>query len=98
MFSSTLSHWIASIPGDGIVSELVGTTIQVAKKLSQILDTFTIGFVHIPWETQKHYKEHGRYVSEDSPIILQGFKAALFGAVAAPVTVYVSSHLLFHDL
>lgn len=79
------TYRIASIPGDGIGPEVVSATIQVVEKLAQALNTFKIEFTHIPWGTA-YYKEHGRYVSEDSLDTLREFDAGLFGAVGAPGT------------
>lgn len=79
------SYRIASIPGDGIGPEVVQATIQVVQKLAKTTESFNIEFTHIPWGTQ-YYKEHGRYVSEDSLDVLRKFDAALFGAVGAPGT------------
>jgi isocitrate/isopropylmalate dehydrogenase len=83
------TYHIASIPGDGIGSEVVEATIQVVKKLCQKLQTFDIDFTHIPWGTE-YYKAHGRYASEDCLDTLRQFDAVLFGAVGAPGMIVLS--------
>ena len=82
---------IASIPGDGIGTEVVAATIQVIQKLAQSLGTFHIDFTHLPWGSE-YYKQHGRYVSEGHLDILRQFDATLFGAVGAPGTYQCPMH------
>lgn len=77
------TYRIASIPGDGIGTEVVSATIQVVEKLAKQLGTFQINFTHIPWGTQ-YYRETGKYVSDDCLETLRKFDAGLFGAVGAP--------------
>lgn len=81
--TSKAAYRIASIPGDGIGTEVVAAAIQVVEKLARTLDTFQIEFTHIPWGTA-YYKQNGRYVPEDCLDILRKFDAGLFGAVGAP--------------
>ncbi|KAI9043326.1 isocitrate/isopropylmalate dehydrogenase family protein [Aspergillus affinis] len=83
MTSTAPTYRIASIPGDGIGTEVVAATIQVIEKLAQTLGTFQIDFTHIPWGTE-YYKKCGRYVSEDHLDTLRQFDATLFGAVGDP--------------
>ena len=83
MSSNSHHYRIASIPADGIGIEVVAAAIEVVKKLSETLKTFTIEFTHIPWGTA-YYKEHGRYVSEEVLSVLRGYDATLFGSVGAP--------------
>jgi isocitrate/isopropylmalate dehydrogenase len=81
--TSKPTYRIASIPGDGIGTEVVAAAIQVVEKLAKTLDTFQIEFTHIPWGTA-YYKQHGRYLPEDGLDTLRQFDAGLFGAVGAP--------------
>lgn len=81
--SKNHNYRIASIPADGIGPEVVSAAIEVVRKLSETLKTFTVEFTHIPWGTA-YYKEHGRYVDENVLEILRGYDASLFGSVGAP--------------
>ncbi|KAK0104507.1 3-isopropylmalate dehydrogenase [Cadophora gregata] len=74
---------IASIPADGIGPEVVSAAIEVVKKLSETMKTFTIDFEHIPWGTA-YYKKTGKYVDDDVLERLKTYDAALFGSVGAP--------------
>ena len=87
------NYKIASIPADGIGPEVVSAAIEVVKKLSETMKTFTIDFEHIPWGTA-YYKETGKYVDDDVLERLKTYDAALFGSVGAPGT----SHIPFRSL
>ncbi|PVH87196.1 isocitrate/isopropylmalate dehydrogenase [Cadophora sp. DSE1049] len=77
------NYKIASIPADGIGPEVVSAAIEVVKKLSETMKTFTIDFEHIPWGTA-YYKKTGKYVDDDVLESLKTYDAALFGSVGAP--------------
>lgn len=79
------AYRIASIPGDGIGSEVVAAALQVLETVTQVCGTFTLDFTHLPWGSN-YYKKTGRYVDENVLEVMRGFDAALFGAVGAPGT------------
>ncbi|KAM0796327.1 tartrate dehydrogenase [Usnea florida] len=74
---------IASIPGDGIGSEVIGATSEVLQKLASTLGTFSLQIDHIPWSSE-HYKAHGRYIPEGGLEELKEYDAILFGSVGDP--------------
>jgi isocitrate/isopropylmalate dehydrogenase len=48
------SHEIVSVLADGIGPESVSAAIEVVKTLAYAMGTFTINFIHIPWETASY--------------------------------------------
>lgn len=77
------NYKIASIPGDGIGSEVVEAALKVLNVLTETLQTFSLDFTHLPWGSA-YYKKTGKYVDDDVLDVMRGFDAALFGAVGAP--------------
>jgi tartrate dehydrogenase/decarboxylase / D-malate dehydrogenase len=87
------SYRIASIPGDGIGTEVIPAGIEVVEKLSSV-EGFAVNFVHFDWSS-KRYLETGRYIPEGGLEKLKGFDAIFFGAVGAPD---VPDHISLWDL
>jgi isocitrate/isopropylmalate dehydrogenase len=77
------SYRIASIPADGIGPEVIDAGVDVLKKLSSTLNTFSLSFDHLDWSSD-YYKKHGKYLPDDALTTLRKFDAILFGAVGAP--------------
>ncbi len=76
------TYRIASIPGDGIGTEVIPAGIAVVEKLAS-LEEFSIKFTHFDWSS-KRYLETGRYIPEGGLEKLKAFDAIFFGAVGAP--------------
>lgn len=74
---------IASIPGDGIGTEITEAAIQVLTTLSTVLGTFHLEFHNFDWSS-KNYKERGWYMPPDGIEQLKKFDAIYFGAVGWP--------------
>ncbi|KAJ9661455.1 hypothetical protein H2201_006486 [Coniosporium apollinis] len=74
---------IASIPGDGIGTEVTEAAIQVLQKLAEVDGTFHFEFEHFDWSS-KNFKERGYYIPPDGIDQLKKFNAILFGAVGSP--------------
>lgn len=74
---------IASIPGDGIGTEITDAAIQVLNKLAATVGTFALDFEELDWSAQK-YKERGYYVPPDGIEGLKKYDAIYFGAVGWP--------------
>ena len=55
---------IASIPGDGIGTEITDAAIEVLNKLSSVAGTFAFDFETRDWSS-KLYKERGYYAPPD---------------------------------
>lgn len=79
------TYRIASIPGDGIGSEVVAAALQALQAVTEVSGTFSLDFTHLPWGSD-YYKKTGKYVDDDVLDVMRGFDAALFGAVGAPGT------------
>jgi isocitrate/isopropylmalate dehydrogenase len=77
------SYRIGSIPGDGIGPEVISAAIEVVRKLSSTLKTFSIEFTDLPWGSD-YWKKTGSFVPEDYLETYQKFDASLFGSVGAP--------------
>lgn len=73
---------IASIPGDGIGSEVISAGITVLNKLASLDGGFKLNFEHFPWSSD-YYLEHGHYIPEGGLEKLKTFDAIFFGAVGA---------------
>jgi tartrate dehydrogenase/decarboxylase/D-malate dehydrogenase len=71
---------IASIPGDGIGTEVIPAGIEVLQRLA---DGFALEFTHFDWSS-KRYLETGAYIPEGGLERLRKFDAIFFGAVGAP--------------
>lgn len=76
---------IASIPGDGIGTEVTEAAIQVLQKLAEVDGTFHFEFGHFDWSSE-NFKERGYYIPPDGIDQLKKFNAILFGAVGSPGT------------
>lgn len=76
---------IASIPGDGIGSEVISAGITVLIKLVSVLGTFNLQFDHFDWSSD-YYKKHGRYIPEGGLDEIKKYDAIFFGSVGAPGT------------
>ena len=74
------SYRIASIPGDGIGSEVIPAGIEVLQKLAV---DFRLEFKDFDWSS-KRYVETGSYIPEGGLAELKKFDAIFFGAVGAP--------------
>lgn len=55
---------IASIPGDGIGTEITDAAVEVLNKLSDVAGTFSFNFETRDWSS-KLYKERGLYAPPD---------------------------------
>ncbi|HVJ13078.1 MAG TPA: tartrate dehydrogenase [Burkholderiales bacterium] len=80
------TYRIASIPGDGIGTEVIPAGIEVLKKVA---DGFSLEFEHFDWGS-KRYLDAGAYIPDGGLQRLKAFDAILFGAVGAPE---VADHL-----
>jgi isocitrate/isopropylmalate dehydrogenase len=81
--SSTQTFKIASIPGDGIGTEITEAAIQVLDKLAEADGSFKFDYTHFDW-ISKAYKERGWYMPPDGMAQLQKHDAIYFGAVGWP--------------
>ncbi|KAL0570469.1 hypothetical protein V5O48_011496 [Marasmius crinis-equi] len=77
------TYKIASIPGDGIGPEVIHAAIDVLQTLSTTLNSFSLSFTHLDWNSDT-YKKTGQYIPEGGLDELRKFDAILFGAVGAP--------------
>lgn len=71
---------IASIPADGIGSEVISAGIQVLNKLASVLGQFEFHFEHFDWSSET-YKNTGQYIPKGGLESLKEYNAILFGAV-----------------
>lgn len=74
---------IASIPGDGIGTEITEAAEQVLHKLASVVGTFNFNFTTFDWSS-KAYLERGWYMPEDGMQQLAKHDAIYFGAVGWP--------------
>lgn len=74
---------IASIPGDGIGTEITEAAIQVLQTLANSAGTFKLEFVHFDWSSE-NYQQRGWYMPEDGLESLKKYDAIYFGAVGWP--------------
>ncbi|KAF7194487.1 putative tartrate dehydrogenase/decarboxylase TtuC' [Pseudocercospora fuligena] len=81
--TATKTYNIASIPGDGIGTEITEAAEQVLHKLAQTVETFTFNFTTFDWSS-KAYLERGWYMPEDGMQQLAKHDAIYFGAVGWP--------------
>ncbi|KAG9951201.1 tartrate dehydrogenase, partial [Aureobasidium melanogenum] len=81
--SSTQTFKIASIPGDGIGTEITEAAIQVLDKLAAVEGSFKFDYTHFDWSS-KAFKERGWYMPPDGMDQLQKHDAIYFGAVGWP--------------
>jgi tartrate dehydrogenase/decarboxylase/D-malate dehydrogenase len=76
------TYRIASIPGDGIGTEVIPAGVEVVRKLAS-LENFAVEFSHFDWSS-KRYLETGAYIPQGGLEQLKRFDAIFFGAVGAP--------------
>jgi tartrate dehydrogenase/decarboxylase/D-malate dehydrogenase len=74
------TYRIASIPGDGIGTEVIPAGIEVLQKVA---DGFRLEFEHFDWSSRR-FQDTGRYIPEGGLERLKKFDAIFFGAVGAP--------------
>ncbi|KAE9399891.1 putative Tartarate dehydrogenase [Gymnopus androsaceus JB14] len=77
------AYKIASIPGDGIGTEVISAGVEVLKALTKKFDSFELEFTDFDWGTERYLKT-GRYTPEDYLSILKGSDAIFFGSVGSP--------------
>jgi isocitrate/isopropylmalate dehydrogenase len=75
-------HRIASIPGDGIGTEITSAAITVLETLSRT-HNFAFDITHFDWSS-KAYLERGWYMPPDGLSQLKAHDAIYFGAVGWP--------------
>jgi tartrate dehydrogenase/decarboxylase/D-malate dehydrogenase len=75
-------HRIATIPGDGIGTEVVPEGIRVLDAAAK-RHGFGLTWDHFPWSCG-HYKETGRMMPEDALEKIRGHDAIFLGAVGFP--------------
>lgn len=80
---STPTFRIASIPGDGIGTEITEAAIQVLTKLQDTVGTFKLDFTNLDWSSE-NFKKRGWYMPEDGLEQLKKYDAIYFGAVGWP--------------
>lgn len=81
---------IASIPGDGIGTEITEAAVQVLDKLAEVDGTFKFEWTNFDWSS-KNYLERGWYMPPDGMQQLQKHDAIYFGAVGWPGMVSATS-------
>ncbi|KAB8337287.1 hypothetical protein FH972_021588 [Carpinus fangiana] len=81
--STTRLFKVASIPGDGIGTEITAAAVQVLTQLAKAYGTFEFVFTEFDWSS-KNYETRGWYMPDDGIQQLQRFDAIYFGAVGWP--------------
>jgi tartrate dehydrogenase/decarboxylase/D-malate dehydrogenase len=76
------TYRIASIPGDGIGTEVIPAGIEVLEALAAKED-FRMAFNHFDWSSER-YKRSGAFIPNGGLQELRSFDAIFFGAVGAP--------------
>lgn len=74
---------IASIPGDGIGTEITSAARTVLEKLSRSIGTFAFEFETYDWSSE-NYDKRGYYMPNDGLEQLKKSDAIFFGAVGWP--------------
>lgn len=74
---------IASIPGDGIGTEITASAVQVLNSLAKAYGTFEFEFHEFDWSS-KNYETRHWYMPDDGIQQLEKFDAIYFGAVGWP--------------
>jgi tartrate dehydrogenase/decarboxylase/D-malate dehydrogenase len=74
------TYRIASIPGDGIGTEVIPAGIEVLQKAAE---GFSLEFEHFDWSSRR-FKETGAYIPDGGLERLKKLDAIFFGAVGAP--------------
>ena len=76
------SYNIAIVPGDGIGKEIVPLAWDICSLCAETFG-FTLHSQEYPWGAG-HYKETGKFITEEGLTALSDFDAILFGAVGLP--------------
>jgi tartrate dehydrogenase/decarboxylase / D-malate dehydrogenase len=76
------TYRIASIPGDGIGTEVVDAGVEVLQALAA-REQFAITFDRFDWGGE-YYKKHGRMMPEDGRAQIRHHDAILFGSAGHP--------------
>lgn len=76
---------IASIPGDGIGTEITEAAVQVLQKLADVHGSFHFDFTELDWNSS-NYVKRGWYMPDDGLEQLKKYDAIYFGAVGSPGT------------
>lgn len=74
---------IASIPGDGIGTEITEAAVQVLRKLAHVHGSFQFDFTEFDWSSNNFLKR-GWYMPDDGLEQLKKYDAIYFGAVGSP--------------
>ena len=77
------NYRIASIPADGIGTEVISAGLEVLAALSRRRGDFSISVENFDWGSD-YYKKHGFMMPDDGLETLKSFDAIYFGAVGAP--------------
>lgn len=76
-------HRIATIPADGIGTEVIDAGVAVLSALSERIGDLTFEFTNFEWGSD-YYKKHGLMMPTDGMEQLKPFDAIYFGAVGSP--------------
>ncbi|MBL8672533.1 MAG: tartrate dehydrogenase [Alphaproteobacteria bacterium] len=76
-------HKIASIPGDGIGTEVIAAGLQALDACARRDGGFALDVTAFDWGSD-YYKRHGTMMPADGLATLRPFDAIYFGAVGAP--------------
>jgi tartrate dehydrogenase/decarboxylase/D-malate dehydrogenase len=76
------TYRIASIPADGIGTEVISAGLRVLEALEKIDGGFHLDVTNFDWGSD-YYLKHGRMMPEDGVETLKGFDAIYFGAVGS---------------
>ncbi len=79
----TQSSKIATVPGDGIGSEVIDAGVEVLEVLADLEPGLDLAFERFPWGSD-YYLKHGRMMPEDGFERLRAFDAILFGSAGDP--------------
>ncbi len=77
------SYKIATIPGDGIGTEVVSAGVEVLAALADRAGGFRFEFDHFDWGGE-YYKKHGRMMPENGRALIARHDAILFGSAGHP--------------
>ena len=77
------TYTIASIPADGIGTEVISAGLQALDSIAERDGGFKLDVAHFDWGSER-YKQCGLLMPEDGIEQLKNFDAILFGAVGAP--------------